>query len=191
MSSQSFRNATFRLRSRLMRHARNVRRLQQPSLPPNSNAITPNLVVGGFIDREDWRQLVAQGVSVVVSLQAERHDEEVFGDLQPDGYLRLPTSDFSPPSIAQLRMGAAFIDEAVRSDKIVLIHCHAGIGRSALQCASYLVYAGMSPAEAWDLLKSKRSIVYLNDRQQAALEAFAAAVEGRPLPGPPPEPIES
>lgn len=191
VSSRLFRNATFRLRSRLMHHARNVRRLQQPNLPPNSNAITPNLVVGGFIDREDWRQLVAQGVSVVVSLQAERHDEEVFGDLQPDGYLRLPTTDFSPPTIAQLRMGAAFIDESVRSDKIVLIHCHAGVGRSALQCAAYLVYAGMSVDEAWELLKSKRSIVYLNERQHAALEAFASTVAGRHLPAPPPEPIES
>lgn len=174
-----------------MLRARGMRRLQQPKLPPNSNAITPNLVVGGFIDREDWRQLVAQGVSVVVSLQAERHDEDVFGDLQPDGYLRLPTTDFSPPSIEQLRMGAAFIDEAVRSGKIVLIHCHAGIGRSALQCAAYLIYAGMDQAEAWELLRSKRSIVYLNDRQQAALAAFAAIVADRPLPALPPEPIES
>ncbi len=190
MSSRSFRNATFRLRSRLMGHARRMKRLQHPSLPPNSNAITPNLVVGGFIDSDDWRQLVAQGVSVVVSLQAERHDEEVFGDLQPDGYLRLPTTDFSPPTIAQLRMGASFIDEAVRSDKIVLIHCHAGVGRSALQCAAYLIYAGMNLEDAWALLKSKRSIVYLNERQHAALEAFAVAVADRPLPAPPPEPIE-
>jgi len=170
------------------------RRRGNPTLPPNANAITPQLVVGGFIDREDWRQLVAQGVSVVVSLQAERHDEAVFGDLQPDGYLRLPTSDFSPPTLAQLRMGAAFIDEAVRAGKMVLIHCHAGIGRSAMQCASYLIYTGMEINEAWEQLRAKRPQVYLNERQRARLEEFAGVIEAErhltavPVDGPALEP---
>ena len=193
MSNRSFRNSAFRLRSRIFGQARSYQRRGKPDLPPNANAITPQLVVGGFIDRHDWRRLVDQGVTVVVSLQAERHDEDAFGDLQPDGYLRLPTTDFSPPTIAQLRMGAAFIDEAVRAGKMVLIHCHAGVGRSALQCASYLIYAGMELEEAWDLLKSKRDIVYLNERQQAALAEFADVIaEERaatvvPVEGPEPD----
>ena len=176
MSNQPIRNATFRLRSRFLARARSFRRLHRPALPPNANVITPQLVVGGFIDHADWRQLVAEGVSVVVSLQGERHDEDVFGDLQPDGYLRLPTMDFSPPALAQLRMGAAFIDAAVQSGKIVLIHCHAGVGRSAMQCAAYLIYSGMELDTAWELLKAKRPIVYLNERQRAGLHEFAAAM---------------
>jgi atypical dual specificity phosphatase len=138
--------------------------------------ITSQLIVGGFIDRGDWQQLVAQGVSVVVSLQAERHDEDAFGDLQPDGYLRLPTIDHSVPTLAQLRMGAAFVDEAVRAGKIVLIHCHAGVGRSALLCVCYLVYAGMDMDEAWQTVKAKRVHAFLNGRQQAALQAFVAVL---------------
>jgi dual specificity MAP kinase phosphatase len=159
-----------------MSHARGLSRRRNPALPPNANQITPHLVIGGFIDRGDWLQLVDQGITVVVSLQAERHDEDAFGDLQPDGYLRLPTTDFSPPTIAQLRMGAAFIDEAVRAGKIVLIHCHAGVGRSSMQCASYLIYTGMEIDEAWELIKSKRPKAFLNERQRAALEEFAAVI---------------
>lgn len=146
-------------------------------MPPNADAITPHLVVGGFIDAGDWRQLVAQGVNVVVSLQAERHDEDAFGELQPDGYLRLPTIDHSVPTLAQLRMGAAFVHEAVRADKKVLIHCHAGVGRSALLCACYLVHAGMSADEAWEAVRSKRTRAFLNAKQRAALEEFSALVE--------------
>ncbi len=191
MSNRPLRNSTFRLRSRFMDRLRSVQRRRRPDLPPNADAITPQLVVGGFIDREDWRQLVAEGVSVVVSLQAERHDEAVFGNLQPDGYLRLPTTDFSPPTVAQLRMGAAFVDEAIRAGKIVLIHCHAGIGRSAMQCSAYLIYSGMDIDEAWQLLASKRPIVYLNQRQRARLEEFAAMLAAErtatsvPANGPP------
>lgn len=172
---------------------RRWQRRRQPQLPPNADAVTSQLVVGGFIDHSDWRQLVEQGVSVVVSLQAERHDEDAFGDIQPDGYLRLPTIDHSVPTLAQLRMGAAFIDEAVRAGKAVLIHCHAGVGRSALLCACYLIYTGMSVEEAWQTVKAKRTIAYLNSQQQAMLEAFATTISQEraatsvPVTGPPPD----
>lgn len=185
--------STFRARSRLWARWRRWRRNGAPALPPNADAITPQLVVGGFIDEHDWRQLVAQGVSVVVSLQAERHDEDSFGELQPDGYLRLPTVDHQAPTLAQLRMGAAFIDEAVRAGKTVLIHCHAGVGRSALLCASYLIYAGMSREEAWNTVQRHRKQAHLNPRQEDALAAFVAVLEREraatsvPIDGPPPE----
>jgi dual specificity MAP kinase phosphatase len=186
-------SSAYRARSRLWARWRTWRRNGNPALPPNADAVTPQLVVGGFIDEHDWRQLVDQGVSVVVSLQAERHDEDAFGDLQPDGYLRLPTVDHSVPTLAQLRMGAAFVDEAVRAGKTVLIHCHAGVGRSALLTTCYLVYAGMSRDEAWQTVKRHRTQAYLNPRQEASLDEFAAAIEAdraatsMPIEGPPPD----
>lgn len=185
--------AAFRTRSRFFARLRSWRRRRQPDLPPNADVITPQLIVGGFIDAGDWLQLVAQGVSVVVSLQAERHDEDAFGELQPDGYLRLPTIDHSVPTLAQLRMGAAFVDEAVRAGKIVLIHCHAGVGRSALLCACYLIYAGMDLDEAWRTVKAKRTHAFLNPIQRSALEQFASAIAADraatsvPVDGPPPD----
>ncbi len=185
--------SAFRARSRLLAHWRGWLRRQRPDLPPNVDAITSQLIVGGFIDKHDWRQLVAQGVSVVVSLQAERHDEAAFGRLQPDGYLRLPALDHTAPTLAQLRMGAAFIDEAIRAGKMVLIHCHAGVGRSTLLCTCYLVYVGMDVEEAWQTVQAKRTIAYLNPEQAAALQAFVAAITHErmatsvPAEGPPPD----
>ena len=155
---------------------RRWQRRRQPGLLPNADAITSQLVVGGFIDARDWELLVDHGVSVVVSLQAERHDEEAFADLQPDGYLRLPTLDHTAPTLAQLRMGAAFIDEAVRAGKTVLVHCHAGVGRSTLLCTCYLIYAGMDLEEAWDTVRAKRTIAFLNQSQQQALREFTTVL---------------
>ena len=185
--------AAFRTRSRIFARWRGWRRLRQPALPPNADAITPQLVVGGFIDAGDWRQLVQQGVSVVVSLQSERHDEDAFGALQPDGYLRLPTLDHTAPTVAQLRMGAAFIDEAVRAGKTVLVHCHAGVGRSTLLCTCYLIYAGMDVDEAWRTVKAKRTIAFLNTAQQVALREFVTTLmqertaTSMPIEGPAPD----
>jgi protein-tyrosine phosphatase len=166
----------FRFRSSLFARWRTWQRRQRPALPPNAHAITPYLIVGGFIDAHDWRQLVEQGVSVVVSLQAERYDDAVFGSLQPSGYLRLPTHDHTAPTLAQLRMGAAFIDEAIRAGKMVLVHCHAGVGRSTLLCTCYLVYTGMDADEAWQTVKERRTIAYLNPHQKAALQAFSETI---------------
>ncbi len=169
--------AVFRLRSSLFARWRTWQRRQRPELPPNAHAITPYLIVGGFIDIHDWHQLADQGVSVVVSLQAERYDEAMFGSLQPAGYLRLPTQDHTAPTLAQLRMGAAFIDEAIRAGKTVLVHCHAGVGRSTLLCTCYLVYTGIDVDEAWQTVKERRAIAYLNPRQEAALRDFTAVIE--------------
>lgn len=183
----------FRTRSRVFAQWRRWRRRRQPALPPNADVITPQLVVGGFIDAGDWRQLVEQGVSVVVSLQSERHDEDAFGALQPDGYLRLPTLDHTAPTVSQLRMGAAFIDEAARAGKTVLVHCHAGVGRSTLLCTCYLIYAGMDAEEAWRTVKAKRTIAFLNTAQQVALREFVASLTQErtatsvPVEGPPPD----
>ena len=187
------RHTAFRARSHLFARWRRWQRRSRPDLPPNADAITPQLVVGGFIDAHDWQQLAAQGVSVVVSLQAERHDEDAFGILQPAGYLRLPTLDHTPPTLAQLRMGAAFIDEAIKAGKTVLVHCHAGIGRSTLLCTCYLVYAGMDIDEAWQTVKERRTVAFLNPKQHAVLHEFAAVIEQErtatavPLSGPNPD----
>lgn len=172
-----------RVRAWIFLHRRALARRRQPALPPNTDAITSQLVVGAFIDAEDWRQLFNQGVRVVVSLQGERHDEDAFGELQPTGYLRLPTPDFNPPTLAQLRMGAVFINEAIRAGETVLVHCHAGVGRSTMQCAAYLMLNGMELDAAWELIKSKRIKAVWNERQEAAMQAFAAALAAeRPNP---------
>ncbi|GAC1385945.1 MAG: hypothetical protein NVSMB42_05900 [Herpetosiphon sp.] len=169
-------NRALRLRSRLLLQTRRWQRRRDPALPPNADAITPQLVVGGFIDHADWLMLWDRGVRVVVSLQGERHDEDAFGTRQPVGYLRLPTPDFSPPSLAQLRMGAAFIDEAINAGETVLVHCHAGVGRSTMQCAAYLIVTGMELEAAWALIKSKRPHAVWNERQRAAMQQFMTQI---------------
>ncbi len=63
-----------------------------------------------------------------------------------------------------------------------------------MTCAAYLIYAGMDIDEAWELLKSKRPQVYLNERQRATLDQYAAVIAAEraaksvPVEGPPIEP---
>jgi dual specificity MAP kinase phosphatase len=158
-------------RSWLWAWARAARRLVAGTLPPNVDQITDQLYVGGFIDVHDWAALYEVGVTVDVNLQAEREDR--FGAFPPDGYLRLPTLDHGVPDPEALERGVAYVQEALRAGRKVLIHCHAGMGRSALLCTAVLVAEGNSTDEAWRIVKSKRRIANLHRWQRAALEEFA------------------
>lgn len=172
---RSFRHRIYEHRSRLFARYRFWRRRRAGDLPPNVDEITDQLYVGGFIDAEDWRLLFERGITVDVSLQAERLDD--FGELLPDAYLWLPTVDHSPPTLEAIRMGVAFISAALDTGKRVLIHCHAGKGRSALLCAATLVARGMRVEEAWKLVKERRPIAGLHAPQWEALKAFAATID--------------
>ena len=106
------------------------------------------------------------GRSMVVKLNfddAEQGEEE--------------TADLATPEDVQriLRWGRHFHDHFNNpsTPTQVLIHCHAGMGRSALLCAAVLVAEDHSVAAAWELVKTKRPIANLHPWQHAALEDFA------------------
>ena len=158
-------------RSYLWAWARALRRSVVGTLPPNVDAITDQLYVGGFIDVHDWTALAKLGVSVDVNLQAERHDH--FIAPTPENYLWLPTLDHAAPDLAALHRGVDYVQAALRNGKKVLIHCHAGMGRSALMCAAVLTAEGHSVDAAWQIVKTNRPIANLYPWQRAALETFA------------------
>ncbi|HEY1016750.1 MAG TPA: dual specificity protein phosphatase [Herpetosiphonaceae bacterium] len=158
-------------RSRVWAAARRVRRLAAGKLPPNVDRITDQLFVGGFIDQHDWAALAAMGVTVDINLQAERADR--FGAVPPEAYLWLPTADHTAPDMRALHTGVAFARAAITQNQKIFIHCHAGMGRSALLCAAILVSEGRSAAEAWQIVKAGRKVANLNIWQREALEAFS------------------
>ncbi|MCA0352781.1 MAG: dual specificity protein phosphatase family protein [Chloroflexi bacterium] len=159
------------LRSHLVMGTRRLYRRLGGKVKPRVNQITEQLYLGGFFDLHDWQILHAQGVRVVVNLQSERQDR--FGDLGNEGYLWLPTMDRQAPSAEALQQGVAFVQQAIQTDHKVLIHCHAGMSRSATLCTAVLIAQGMDLESAWNLVKARRPIVHLHPWQRRALEQFA------------------
>jgi len=56
----------------------------------------------------------------------------------------------------------SFIEKAFSNNKGILVHCNAGISRSASVVIGYLIHGGMSFQDAFDLVKSKRSKIQPN-----------------------------
>ncbi|CAG9095753.1 unnamed protein product [Plutella xylostella] len=73
--------------------------------------------------------------------------------------LDLPETDIRPVLLESL----PFIHKAVKTRENILVHCNAGVSRTAMVAIGYLMqYANMEFVEAYNLVKSKRPAVQPN-----------------------------
>jgi protein-tyrosine phosphatase len=83
------------------------------------------------------------GVTTVVDLRAEddAHEDDVFIKDQGLGLVHLPIRDGQTPSDEQV---AEFFDVVQQADGLVFVHCGAGVGRTGVMSARYLVATGQA-----------------------------------------------
>lgn len=141
----------------------------------NISQVEPLLFVGGQFRAEQWPLLHTLGVRAVLSLQAEREDS--FAGEPPAQALRLLVPDFTPPTLEQLAVGVAFIEEAHRAELPVFVHCHAGVGRAPIQAAAYLVASrGLDYRAALARVRAARPIIGPNLAQVGRLREYERQV---------------
>lgn len=140
--------------------------------------ITPQLWLGGAPTyRRDYARLLALGIGAVVNIRAERADDTIFYDQHGIRHVRYAVPDVMIPDAATISHAVGWIGRQVDDQRVVLIHCAKGRGRSATLLAAYLMREhGLTFAEANELLKAKRPLIKLEDRHRVALEAWQAAM---------------
>ncbi|MBS2030010.1 MAG: dual specificity protein phosphatase family protein [Deltaproteobacteria bacterium] len=117
-------------------------------------------------------RLKNEGIGAVVTVCEAPLDAEPLADCGLRA-LHLPVSDYDAPSPEQLDEGVAFIQKARNDGLGVLVHCFAGIGRSATVACAYLVASGMDPAAAIVEVRRKRSPMCVESAaQREALLAY-------------------
>lgn len=137
--------------------------------------ITPEIFVGPQFAYKGKEILCRRGVSGTINLRDEFDDAE--HGLDFEHYCYLPTIDGTPPTLAQLRDGVAFIERVVGARGKVYIHCHGGMGRAPTMAAAYFVSRGLSVAEALAKIKAVRPFINVRPEQRAQLEAYRAALD--------------
>ncbi|MCG2879968.1 MAG: dual specificity protein phosphatase family protein [Vulcanisaeta sp.] len=88
-------------------------------------------------------------------------------------HLHVPTRDgYAPPEDVLYNI-VTWIDRNIMSGKPVLVHCHAGLGRSPTVIAAYLMYRrGLSADDAIEVVGRYNDEMSITNEQYLALIAF-------------------
>ena len=134
--------------------------------------VTPQLFLGGQHHRRGWRAMQTRGVTAIVNLREAKFSDAAKG-IGGERHLHLATLDNTPPTVADLMRGVAFVDDEIQRGGKVYIHCGVGVGRAPTLTAAFLMTTGLSAEEALRQIKKARPFVHLTDEQRDALDEFA------------------
>ena len=126
----------------------------------NRSQITAHLFLGSQYNLLGLKKLKALGVTAIVNMRT--HND--YSDAEHEGikYLHLPTVDNTPPPLDVLLKGADFIDNEIKNNGIVYVHCRQGLGRGPTMAMAYLIKTGLTFADAYAMIKKVR--VFINPR---------------------------
>ncbi|XP_059497464.1 dual specificity protein phosphatase 10-like [Stegostoma tigrinum] len=137
-----------------------------PLTPDIENAelttVLPFLYLGNERDAQDLVRLRQLNVGYVINVTT--HLPLYHAQAGTVRYKRLPATDSSKQNLRQYFEEAfEFIEEAHQCGKGVLIHCQAGVSRSATLVIAYLMkHTLMSMTDAYKYVKGKRPIISPN-----------------------------
>jgi len=122
--------------------------------------------------RNDLEFFQSRNIRAVVSLTETPLDKafiEEFGFR----YLHLPVSDFTAPTLDQVKQFLEFLRAAQAEGQAVVVHCGAGLGRTGTMLACALVSRGMSAADALDTIRTLRPYSIETIEQEDCVRRFA------------------
>jgi atypical dual specificity phosphatase len=129
--------------------------------------IVPFLFLGSKKAARNIDALQQNGITRVVNAtlpKAEGGVYNYFADHENFEYLRIPVQDTDGQNMAgHFDATFAFIDNAIKSEHSVLLHCQQGVSRSATLCIAYLMRSeGIELTEAYLRVKTKKPDVKPN-----------------------------
>lgn len=151
----------------------------RPIVLNNCDQIIPNLYLGGVAAASDKDKLVQQGIRAVCCCvrELEFPTREFSKEVE---YYRVDIEDIGREPIELFFPEATeFIHSWISREQPVLVHCRAGVSRSASVVIAYLIaYHGYSLHDAFFLVRSHRSIVTPNIGFMEKLGEYEEAKRG-------------
>jgi atypical dual specificity phosphatase len=121
---------------------------------------------------EDFQWLRAQGIEVLVSLTEERPRRD-WTDQANLLVFHEPLQDMEPPTQDQLDRCVSAITRALEQDMPVAVHCEAGLGRTGVILAAFMVSQGLTASAAISRIRRLRPKSIETEEQVEAIHHFA------------------
>jgi dual specificity phosphatase 12 len=134
--------------------------------------IDGRLFLGNLVSAQSTRSLTERRITHIVSVCTEpipaHHPQSGIR------YLRVPVEDRPDEDLLfWMPHTCRFIDEALRSGGVVLVHGVHGLSRGATIMAAYLMWSRrVSAPEAMDMVRRSREQIWLNESFQYQLSLF-------------------
>ena len=125
------------------------------------------------INEVQW--VLDQGIKSIVTIREEPLDESWTRDIN---YLHVLSNDMGVPEFNDLIHTVDFIHRRITSNEPVLVHCLAGMGRTGVILACYLVkYQNMSADEATQKVRKERPGSIQSYPQEEIIFQFAKSLQ--------------
>ena len=145
--------------------------------------VDEHLVLGALPLARDVPRLHAEGVRGVINTCEEYAGPVSAYERAGIQQLRLPTIDFTHPSLQSVQQGIEFIERHAAAGESVYVHCKAGRARSATIAMCWLIaFKNLSPDDAQRILLQRRPHVNAKLTSRPVVQEFHALRSGLTQP---------
>jgi len=128
---------------------------------------------------EDLASLEELGIRLVISLTEDPLPEKQL-DEHGMQLMHLPIEDYTPPSQEQLLLFVHRVRGSMGKRQPVVVHCHAGQGRTGTVLAGFLVSQGLSGKEAIaEIRRLRPGSIETDEQEQAVLDFESTWAQAR------------
>ncbi|MBP86563.1 MAG: phosphatase [Planctomycetaceae bacterium] len=143
--------------------------------------VDEHLVLGALPLARDIPSLQEERVAGVINTCEEYAGPVTAYEQAGIEQLRLPTIDFTHPSLDSVQRGVSFIERHAATGNSVYVHCKAGRARSATIAICWLMaFRNLSPADAQQLLIDRRPHVNAKLTSRPVVQEFHALMSRSP-----------
>jgi hypothetical protein len=166
-----YRSKIFGIRSAIYRSFSEVTGIQLMSY----SLINENLLIGCQHSKLGKYLLKLNGVNCSVNLRDE-YDDCLYS-LNFSNNLYFPIVEYTTPSINDLKIICQYLNESIKNNNKIFIHCSEGVSRAATIVVAFLVFKGESLENAIYKLKQIRPFINILDCQIKTLQLFSEHIK--------------